>query len=78
MSLLTYQINELTKEETDYDKGIGVLEKMIKSWTFVDENNKPLEITAKSLGLLPTKDFSTLMEIVNETFDTINLKKKKN
>jgi len=76
--LLTYQINELTDIEKDYDKGIGVLKKMIKSWTFLDENDKPLEISIKTLGLLPAKDFSILMDTVNETFEKVNIKKKKN
>ena len=75
--LLTYQINELSEIKTDYDKGIGVLRKMMKSWTFIGEDDKPLEVTTKTLGLLPTKDFSALMDIVNETFEKVNIKKKK-
>lgn len=75
--LLTYQVDNIIKIESDYGKGIEILKTMIKSWTFVDENDKPLEISKKTIGLLPAKDFAILMDRVNEEFEEVNIKKKK-
>lgn len=76
--LLTHQVQNIVKVESDYDKGIEILKTMIKSWTFVDANNKELAVSAKSIGLLPAKDFAILMDEVNKEFDEVNSKKKKN
>ena len=76
--LLTYEINELTDIEKDYDKGIETLRRLIKSWKFTNEKDEALEINAKSLGMLPTKDFTMLMNAVNKVFEDMDIKKKKN
>lgn len=76
--LLTHQVQHIVKVESDYDKGIAILKTMIKSWTFVDENDKELAVSDKTIGLLPAKDFAILMDEVNKEFDEVNVKKKKN
>jgi len=76
--LLVHQIQNLVKLEGDYNKGIEILKTMIKSWTFVDENDKELEVSTKTIGLFPMKDFTVLMDKVNKEFESISVKKKKN
>ncbi len=75
--LLTYQLNSLTDIKEDYARGIESLRLMIKTWSFVDAEGKQLPVTAANLGLLPTQDFTLLMNTVSETFETMNTKKKK-
>ena len=65
--LLTGEALGLNKEEADNETGMLLLQKIIKSWSFVDENEKPLAITKETLGLLPMKDFKMLMDKVNKT-----------
>lgn len=76
--LLTYQVQGIVKVEDDYGKGIEILKTMIKSWTFTDEKGEELEVSEKTIGLLPTADFTVLMDKVNKEFETVNVKKKKN
>ena len=75
--LLTYQVNNIVNIKSDYGKGIEILKTMIKSWTFVDAENKELVVSDKTIGLLPAKDFAVLMDHVNAEFDTVDVKKKK-
>lgn len=76
--LLTYQVNNIVNIKSDYGKGIEILKTMIKSWSFVDANDKELEVSDKTIGLLPAKDFAVLMDHVNAEFDDVDVKKKKN
>ena len=76
--LKTNQINELQKIENDYDRGIEIIRFLIKSWSFVDKDNKQIEVTSKVLGELPAKDFTFLMTNVSEMMENVTVKKKKN
>jgi hypothetical protein len=75
--LLTEQIGLLSKSDSDYDRGIEVLRYLIKSWSFVDDNEKPLEVNKESLGKLPTKDFMFLMNSATESLDFLEGAKRK-
>ena len=75
--LLTYQVAELQKAETDLDRGIATLQLLIKSWSFVDAEEKSLAITIENLKKLPTKDFSALMTTVEDAISDEEGKKKK-
>jgi hypothetical protein len=74
---LTYQLNEFTKVKEDFDRGVLTLEFLIKSWTFVDEDDKTLKVTKENIGLLPSADFEVLMSAVGDIMDTVNGKKQK-
>jgi hypothetical protein len=75
--LLTQQAIEINKKDDDYDIGMNMLQYIIKSWSFVDENEKPLPITRETLGMLPMKDFSMLMNEVEKTMDFLGKKEMK-
>ena len=75
--LLTSQALDLGKAGSDYETGIVLLQNIIKSWSFVDETEKPLAINKESLGMLPMKDFKILMDKVNETMDFLEKKETK-
>lgn len=77
-SLLTYQVAELQKYDTDLERGIATLQLLIKTWSFVNAEEKPLEITIDNLKLLPTTDFSALMNAVGDAMNEEEGKKKKN
>ena len=76
--LLTGELTEINKLESDEEKGIKTLEFLIKTWSFVDESDKPLPVTMSNLKLLPLKDFTALMSVVNELMEAEDIKKKKN
>ena len=75
--LLTDQIGTLTKNDNDYDRGIEVLKALIKSWSFVDENEKSLAVSKETLGKLPAKDFMFLMDAAMGSLDFLDNKKRK-
>jgi len=56
--LLTYQVQSLKNGLTDYETGNQLLQLLIKSWSFVDENGQPIPINADTLGKLPVKDYT--------------------
>lgn len=62
--LSIYHHDTRTCSDSFYDIGCRILKKlkhyMIKSWTFVDENDKSLEISDKTLDYLPAKDLALL------------------
>ena len=74
--LLTFEFEKLTEVEKDYDRGIETLRFLIKSWSFVDDNEKPLEVTKEVLGRLPAKDFTYIMEKVGEIMNQMIEKKE--
>ena len=76
--LKTNQINILQKIDNDYERGIEIIRCLIKTWSFVDTNNKSVKITGEVLGDLPAKDFTYLMNIVSESMKIVQEKKKKN
>ena len=75
--LLTGQIGELQLIENDYEKGIKTLEFLVKSWSFVDAEEKPLPVSIENLKLLPMADFTKLMDTANESMIAGDGKKKK-
>lgn len=77
-TLLANQMLKVQDLQTDSEKGLAVLKYFIKSWNFVDENEKPLEITIENIGLLPVKDFTFLMDEVSSSMDFLGKKKEKN
>jgi len=74
---LTFQLKKISEYDNDYDRGVETLRYLIKSWSFVDGDEKPLEITPEILGRLPQDDFTFLMDEVTKTFEKKDLKKKK-
>jgi len=75
--LLTHQAEQLQKAENDYETGINLLKVIIKGWSFVNEKEEPLPVTKETLGLLPIKDFTVLMDSVNKTMDFLGKKEQK-
>lgn len=75
--LLTEQIGILNKSDSDYDRGIETLRYLIKSWSFVNEKDEPLEINKENLGRLPAKDFMFLMDSATKTLDFLGQTKRK-
>lgn len=57
-------VDDLSKTEglDGLDHSAGLLERLIVSWNFEDEQNAPLEITAANVKLLPVADLNFLME----------------
>ena len=74
--LLTYQVSELQKYDTDIDRGIATLKLLIKSWSFTDAEGKPLEISIDNLKQLPTRDFSAIMNEIGSIMGDEEGKKK--
>lgn len=74
--LLTYEFEKLNAVEKDYDRGIETLRFLIKAWSFVDEEEKDLEVTKENLGKLPAKDFTYIMEKVGEIMEEATEKKR--
>ena len=75
--LLTGEIGKLGTFDTDYEKGVGTLQFLIQSWSFVDANDKPLPVTIDNLKLLPVKDFTVLMDTISDVMNVEEGKKKK-
>ena len=48
--LLTSEFEKLGSVEKDYDRGIETLRFLIKSWSFVDDEDKPLKPTKEIFG----------------------------
>ena len=74
--LLTSEFEKLSDLEKDYVRGIETLRFLIKSWSFVDEDDKPSEINKENLGKLPAKDFTYMMEKVGGIMENITEKKE--
>jgi len=77
-SMLYCQVAEIDKLTSDYDRGVEILRLLIKSWPFVDEKGKILEVNKENLGKLPISDVMLLMDSITESFDFLDLQKKKN
>ena len=76
--LLTGNVTDLQKLDTNDDKGIKTIQFLIKSWSFVDAEGKSLPVILENLKLLPVVDFTALMSAVEETMKETESKKKKN
>ena len=61
----------------DMDRGILVLQYLIKDWNFVDDEDKRMEINEKSLTSLPVKDLTLLMEKANSILESLSKKNEK-
>ena len=76
-SLLTQELESLDSSLSEYDRGIKILQFLIKSWPFTDETEKQLPINKENLGKLPVPDFTKLMTTVTESMDFLGKGSKK-
>jgi len=76
-SMLYYQVAEIDKTASDYERGVEILRFLIKSWPFVDEKGNVLEVNKENLGKLPIPDVMVLMDVITKSFDFLDLQKKK-
>jgi len=74
--MLTKDMKEMLAIENDFDRGMFMLTKVIKSWSFVDENEKSLPVNVDTLGLLTTKDFNLIMNKVGNVVGELEAKKE--
>lgn len=74
-TLLVRDVEQLEKIDNNYERGIITLKCLIKSWSFVDEKDEPLEVSKDSLGLLPAPDFTFLMQSIDGVFEEQKTKK---
>ena len=74
----TSDMLDITNIENNFETGLKMLQIFIKEWNFKDEAGKPVEINAKSLGILPLKDTNYLIEEINKTISSNELKKGQN
>jgi len=72
--LLFGQMKQIGKAKDDFDRGILVLQHIIKSWNFVDKEGKELEVNEKTLNQFPLQDLKIMMDKANEILEK-NLKK---
>ena len=72
------QQGEILEAKTDLERGILALTFLIKSWNFIDDEDKKLPIDKESLGNLVSKDFNFLLEEVSKVITVEEVKKKEN
>lgn len=75
---LSYQTPQLDKADNDYEAGLKVLLFLLKSWNFVDGEDKPLPIDKETLGQLPSKDLSFLLQETAKMYTESKKKGKTN
>ena len=75
--LLTSDVGKLSNFSSDYERGIEVLRCLIKSWSFVNEKEEPLEINKENIEKLPTSDFTVLMNTASESLSFLEKEQKK-
>jgi len=73
--LLFGQMKNISEVKTDIDRGIMVLQYLIKSWNFTNEKGEKMEINEKNLNQLPLQDLQLLMERANKILEDISKKK---
>ena len=56
---------DLKEGSSDFEKGLKIIVKTIKSWNFTDEEENELPVTEENLMKLPDKDISFLNEQIN-------------
>jgi hypothetical protein len=76
-SLLTQELESLDSTLSEYDRGIKVLQFLVKSWPFTDDTETTLPINKENLGKLPVPDFTLLMKTVTDSMDFLGNKNKK-
>jgi len=59
---------------SDMERGILVLQYLIKDWNFVNEKDEKIEINEETLKSFPLKDFTILMEKANSVFEKYSKK----
>lgn len=64
--LLVGDVKEVEKITNQTDQSLAMLEKMIVSWNFTDEENNPIPTTRENLAKLEMKDLEYIM--TNVTF----------
>jgi hypothetical protein len=77
-SLLTGELETVSKTENDYDKGIQILCFLIKSWEFTDEKGEILPVTKENLNKLPASDYMVLMDEATNSLNFLEKTKRKN
>jgi hypothetical protein len=77
-SLLTGELEVVSKIEGDYDKGIQILCFLIKSWEFVDEQGVVLPVSKENLNKLPAPDYMVLMDEATNSLSFLEKTKRKN
>ena len=73
--LLFGQMKNIGEAKTDMDRGIMVLQYLIKSWNFTNEKNEAIPADEKNLNQLPLQDLQMLMERANTILEDISKKK---
>lgn len=73
--LLFGQMRKIGDAKGDLDRGILVLQYLIKEWNFTDKDEKILEVNEANLNQLPIKDLQVLMEEANKILEDISKKK---
>jgi len=73
--LLFGQMKKIGEAKEDMDRGILVLQYLIKDWNFTDEAGKKMVVDEKNLNILPIKDLQILMEKANTLLEDITKKK---
>jgi len=76
-SLLAGDALTIQSLENDFERGIKTLTFFIKKWSFVDDKEKPLDITVENLNKLPMKDIEVLMNEIETSLKQEEGKKKK-
>lgn len=74
--ILTGEANSLKDIEDPHTQGLKALCLHIKSWSFVDENDKPIPIAPDALNKLPMVDVEALTKEVNVEVEKQTSKKK--
>lgn len=69
-------MDDLIKKQTP-EEMIKVLPRLIKSWNFVDAENKPMAVTSENLGLLSVEAVTLMAETIAEAVKKATEHKKK-
>jgi len=73
--LLFGQMKKIGEAKGDMDRGILVLQYLIKEWNFTNEKEEVLPVNEVNLNQLPIKDLQILMEKANTILEDITKKK---
>lgn len=71
------EMREIQKMKDDFERGLLLLQCLIKEWNFTDENGQVLEVNSKNLNQLPLKDLQVLMEKAREILEAGSKKNEK-
>lgn len=73
--LLFGQMKKVSDVEGEFDKGVIILQHLIKEWNFTNEKGEALPINEASLSQLGLIDMQILMEKAGKVLETISKKK---